>query len=74
MIILMQIDVLWPFHFSGRSREYVHVEKLCNLDKLVHSNLPKLQKNQIPKIPTLIIRPRKEIKKWTNKPFFTAIE
>lgn len=44
MIILMRIDVLWLSHFSGRSREYVHVEKLCNLDKLVHSNLPKLQK------------------------------
>lgn len=49
MIILMRIDVLWLSHFSGRSREYVHVEKLCNLDKLVHSNLPKLQKIKFPK-------------------------
>jgi cyclase family protein len=27
-------NVLWPSHFVGRTREYVHIEKLCNLDKL----------------------------------------
>lgn len=31
-------DILWPSHFLGRSREYVHVEKLCNLDKLIQKN------------------------------------
>ncbi|HUX97926.1 MAG TPA: cyclase family protein [Candidatus Deferrimicrobium sp.] len=25
---------LWPAHFSGREREYLHIEKLANLDKL----------------------------------------
>ena len=25
---------LWPAHFAGRSREYCHIEKLANLDKI----------------------------------------
>ena len=27
-------DALWPAHFFGREREYLHLEKLANLDKL----------------------------------------
>jgi len=27
-------DALWPAHFTGRDREYLHIEKLANLDKL----------------------------------------
>lgn len=26
--------VLWPAHFCGRNREYAHIERLANLDKL----------------------------------------
>jgi len=26
--------VLWPAHFCGRRREYAHIERLANLDKL----------------------------------------
>jgi kynurenine formamidase len=26
--------VLWPAHFYGRKREYAHIERLANLDKL----------------------------------------
>ncbi|MBN2120615.1 MAG: cyclase family protein [Candidatus Omnitrophica bacterium] len=26
--------VLWPVHFYGRKREYIHIERLANLDKL----------------------------------------
>jgi kynurenine formamidase len=25
---------LWPVHFFGRKKEYCHIERLCNLDKL----------------------------------------
>jgi kynurenine formamidase len=25
---------LWPAHFFGRKREYAHIERLTNLDKL----------------------------------------
>jgi len=25
---------LWPAHFHGRKREFVHIERLANLDKL----------------------------------------
>lgn len=25
---------LWPAHFLGRKKEYVHMERLCNLDKI----------------------------------------
>jgi kynurenine formamidase len=27
-------DALWPAHFYGREKEYLHIEKLANLDKL----------------------------------------
>lgn len=27
-------SVLWPSHFLGREKKYVHVERLCNLSKL----------------------------------------
>jgi cyclase len=25
---------LWPGHFAGRDREYLHIEKLANLDQV----------------------------------------
>jgi cyclase len=27
-------DYLWPAHFYGRKKEYAHIERLANLDKL----------------------------------------
>jgi len=27
-------ELLWPAHFYGRKREYIHIERLANLDKL----------------------------------------
>ncbi|MBU2461728.1 cyclase family protein [bacterium] len=27
-------SVLWPAHFAGRKREYLHIEKMANLDKI----------------------------------------
>jgi len=26
--------LLWPAHFLGREREYCHIEKMANLDKI----------------------------------------
>ncbi|MBD3315736.1 MAG: cyclase family protein [Chitinivibrionales bacterium] len=30
--------VLWPAHFYGREKEYCHIERLCNLDKIPKSH------------------------------------
>jgi kynurenine formamidase len=27
-------NYLWPAHFLGRKKKYVHMERLCNLDKI----------------------------------------
>ncbi|MNI78064.1 hypothetical protein D3C73_1344110 [compost metagenome] len=29
-------EFLWPAHVLGRHREYVHMERLCNLDQVPH--------------------------------------
>lgn len=30
------IDVLWPSHFYGREKEYIQIERLCNLELLLN--------------------------------------
>lgn len=40
MIIMKQkkLDVLWPSHFYGREKEYIQIERLCNLRVLLNLN------------------------------------
>lgn len=33
-----QKESLWPAHFCGRDLEYVHIEKMCNLEQLNNTN------------------------------------